>query len=428
MEQHPIPRDISGFQFKLIGDMTLKQFGYLLVFSVSGYILFKILPMGLVINAIVGGITAFCGIIFAFIPFQDRPVDQWILAFVKSVYSPTQFIYFKQNEPPSILTSNPVYKNIAVVHHQQMLDSKKLLDNYLSKIPLKPTDSFDRNENRLLAEKLALFAVPVAVKTPIINQNFQQQTPTPPAHIANPVILEANKKKEPTKPVHAPKPAKKEVVLQNKSDQDQTVDMLKTELVKMKKQVDDSAKTQKTDPLLQKRFLELEQKLTTLLTERERLTQEIAKLKNYKTYEGQTVSPKAAAPNAPTSDNVKIISQQAATRIGILSPPAIPNLIIGIIKDYNQLSLPNILITVKDLRGTPLRALKTNNLGQFFASTPLPNGSYILEVEDPMKKYVFDLIQIKLTGQIVQPLEITSKVKNDPARERIAKELFQKNF
>lgn len=427
MEQHPIPRDISGFQFKLIGDMTLKQFGYLLVFSVSGYILFKILPMGPVINAIIGGITAFCGIIFAFIPFQDRPVDQWIFAFVKSVYSPTQFIYFKQNEPPSILTSNPVYKNIAVVHHQQMLDSKKLLDNYLAKIPLKPTDSFDRNENRLLAEKLALFAIPVAVKTPTTFEYLKKQTSQPPPSVS-PLILEANKKKDQPKPVHAPQKVKKETVLQNNKNQNQTVDMLKTQLVKMKKQVDDSTKMQKTDPLLQKRFLELEQKLTTLLTERERLTQEIAKLKNFKTYEGQTVTPKAAAPNDPTSDNVKIISQQAATRIGILNPPAIPNLVIGIIKDYNQLSLPNILITVKDLRGTPLRALKTNNLGQFFASTPLPNGSYILEVEDPMKKYVFDLIQIKLTGQIVQPLEITSKVKSDPARERIAKELFQKNF
>jgi len=27
MEQHPIPQQISSYQFKLVGDMTLAQFG-----------------------------------------------------------------------------------------------------------------------------------------------------------------------------------------------------------------------------------------------------------------------------------------------------------------------------------------------------------------------------------------------------------------
>ncbi|EKD47460.1 MAG: hypothetical protein ACD_66C00049G0001, partial [uncultured bacterium] len=28
MEQHPVPQNVTGFQFKLIGDITLKQFAY----------------------------------------------------------------------------------------------------------------------------------------------------------------------------------------------------------------------------------------------------------------------------------------------------------------------------------------------------------------------------------------------------------------
>ena len=29
MDNHPIPQDVTGFQFRLIGDMTIKQFAYL---------------------------------------------------------------------------------------------------------------------------------------------------------------------------------------------------------------------------------------------------------------------------------------------------------------------------------------------------------------------------------------------------------------
>jgi len=29
MEQHPIPQNITGYQFRLVGDMTLKQFAML---------------------------------------------------------------------------------------------------------------------------------------------------------------------------------------------------------------------------------------------------------------------------------------------------------------------------------------------------------------------------------------------------------------
>ena len=101
---------------------------------------------------------------------------------------------------------------------------------------------------------------------------------------------------------------------------------------------------------------------------------------------------------------------------------------IGIEEDTAKNILPNVLITIKDMRGTPLRALKTSKLGQFFTSTPLGNGDYILEIEDPQKRFYFDLIQLKLEGKIIQPLEVSAKKQNDPVRDKLSKELFQKNF
>ena len=54
MQQHPVPRNVTGFQFKLVGDMTLKQFGYLAGGVVMGYIAFRAVPGPAVIKFMIG--------------------------------------------------------------------------------------------------------------------------------------------------------------------------------------------------------------------------------------------------------------------------------------------------------------------------------------------------------------------------------------
>ncbi len=426
MEQHPIPRNITGFQFKLIGDMTLKQFGYLAGGSIIGYALFKLLPLPSFITIILGGLSFFTGIAFAFLPFQDRPLDQWLFAFIKSVYAPTQFIYRKDNQPPDILlqtSSRP--KMVPISQQKQFADSKKMLDAYLSRFPKNsPIDSFDQNERIYISQTLALFAHTTVPKTQ--PPTPPQQKPIPPAPVV-PVILEAKKERPLPPPVHAtssnkPEEKQKQII----SDTNQAR-QLAVELEKLRREMQQKATSKASDPMLEKRFLELEQKLTGLLTEREKLTAELAEFRKKESLIGKAVQPQAIQ-ETPQTSNVKIISQQQATNAGILSPATVPNLVMGIVNDQDHNSLSNILITIKDMRGTPLRALKTNRLGQFFASTSLSNGTYVMEVEDPQKRFAFDLVELKLTGQIFQPLAIIAKQQVDPVREKLSKELFQKNF
>jgi len=94
MEQHAIPQQISNYEFKLVGDMTLKQFlkaavGIVLAFLInaSGLIFFLKYPLMLICG---GG-----GLMMAFVPFQDRPLETWVMAFLKSIYSPTIYTYKK---------------------------------------------------------------------------------------------------------------------------------------------------------------------------------------------------------------------------------------------------------------------------------------------------------------------------------------------
>jgi len=95
MENHPIPQDITSFQFRLIGDMTIKQFVYL----AGGFILawiFFILPIP-ILNLLLAVLSALLGIGLAFLPIAGRPMDIMIRYFIKSLFSPTQFVYQASN-------------------------------------------------------------------------------------------------------------------------------------------------------------------------------------------------------------------------------------------------------------------------------------------------------------------------------------------
>lgn len=109
-----------------------------------------------------------------------------------------------------------------------------------------------------------------------------------------------------------------------------------------------------------------------------------------------------------------------ATAVGTPFVPDVPNLITGIIKDSRGNVLPNILIEVKDKDGNPVRAFKTNPLGQFASATPLLSGTYTISFEDPQGKHSFDAVEITANGEVLLPFEIISI----DARERLRQELF----
>lgn len=94
MEQHPIPQQISSYEFKLVGEMTLSQFakaagGIVLAFLINASGLFWLLRIPLMI------LTGGGGLVLAFVPINDRPAEVWVKAFLKSIYSPTIYIYKK---------------------------------------------------------------------------------------------------------------------------------------------------------------------------------------------------------------------------------------------------------------------------------------------------------------------------------------------
>ncbi|MBU3935112.1 PrgI family protein [Patescibacteria group bacterium] len=97
MEQHPIPQQISSYEFKLVGEMTLKQFlkaggGIAVAFLINSTKMFILFRLPLMALFGLGGLA------LAFVPFQDRPLETWIFSFWKAIWSPTIYTYKKRGD------------------------------------------------------------------------------------------------------------------------------------------------------------------------------------------------------------------------------------------------------------------------------------------------------------------------------------------
>lgn len=84
----------------------------------------------------------------------------------------------------------------------------------------------------------------------------------------------------------------------------------------------------------------------------------------------------------------------------------IPNAISGVVFDKGGRFIVDGVVLIKNVTGQNLRALKTNQLGQFVAATSLPSGKYY--VETSKSGHSFDIVEVNLVGGIVPPVEIRS--------------------
>lgn len=178
MEQHPLPRQITSFEFKLVGFMTLHQFIYLLIFIPTGFAVYKIIPIPF-LNVFFGFIIASIGLLLAFLPVNDRPLDVFLKNLYKRLTSPTQYLYNKTNQPETIANINqPIPDSLKTKEH---LDSQEKLTKYLQS--KKPETTTDQLITRTSASVKAALEEPVvevaATKLPAkVVEKIMKQTKT----------------------------------------------------------------------------------------------------------------------------------------------------------------------------------------------------------------------------------------------------------
>lgn len=358
MEQHPIPQQISSYQFKLVGDMTLKQF-----FQVAGGVVIALIFYSTPLHPIIKWpfiiFFVLLGAALAFLPFEERPLERWIVAFFRSIYSPTLYSWKKTAKPPIFYTETavvPEIKNIQVsatteVNTAKLEEAEK---SFLSKIGglwsnLTPTPKPAPTQ-------------PVAVPTPTVSVVNVPLTPSQPA--VN--VQDQSKVTQPMdilQPVDKPEP-KPETV------SNIAIPHLEPIVV-----------TKSTPKIV------VEEKVSQF-SETPIKTEEI---------EGQKLQETKITANAAE------FSVDSAPP----SPPIAVNTIVGQVMDQDRKIIEGAILEIKDSLGRPVRALRSNKAGHFIIVTPLQNGKYEVTIEKD--GFVFEPISFDAIGEMIPPIAIRGK-------------------
>ena len=445
MENHPIPQDVTGFQFKLIGDMTIKQFAYVATGAILAFVCFYA-PISPFIKLPIGVVFGLFGAALAFLPLEGRPVDAMVSYFIKALVTPNQYAYHKIGGSialfaiPAVIRTPAATAAIAAKQKTfKTVDENKAaqLQEYLHSVQKHTTSPLDEKEQLFLQHALT-----GSVQSIDSSPSPLQVSPTAPAN----------------QPIKADTPLTPKEMEEQEANLALEAASVKYELNEAKEheaKEKDAAKVATTH----QQVTTLEQKLSSLLAQKEEIEKELALLKTPPTPIAQpapatipatpqptlqhseeqiavdvaqqlspTPAPVAqtthieplAAPTPTAAPTIRKIPADMAKSIGLPRMPEVPNLIVGIVKDPRGNILQNILVEVKDKEGIPARAFRTNSLGQFASATPLSNGSYTIEFEDPKTQHKFDVVEIIAQGEIMLPLEIISH----DAREELRKELF----
>jgi hypothetical protein len=169
------------------------------------------------------------------------------------------------------------------------------------------------------------------------------------------------------------------------------------------KQIED-IKNQEMSLSLDQREI-LENKISQLDNSRQSLADQIVQLqRSLANFQPSNIPPSGIN----VSPSVRIVPKSNVSPTLSLSDQ--PNVVSGLVKDLSNQPVVGAIVLINDHSGKPVRALKTNKIGQFITNTPLENGTYYLEIEK--EGTVFDTTQIMLSGQIVPILEIRGRFIN----------------
>jgi len=529
--QHPVPQNVMDVEFKVIGDLTVRQLMYLFAGMVTVYSFYKTgLPTFW--KYIFISISGALSIAVAFIPIQERGLDKWLVSFIKAMISPTQMVWRKTYSPPAYFLADyaEIIKNEIIT--LTPAKSRNKLDEYLGQVPESMT-KLDKFESKRLDDIQFAFSKPYEGSIPVkitpnpsliigMPSGLMYQEPITetitipdldePEDVEEDIKIEKkeekkNDKKEIKEIVEEKKPPQRKEIV--KSEMDSKMEMLKamprvvirneslnqidrvmTNLpVELKGEINikttsriprtivaesirnlksqesslekkvaellDVAKKAKTElkdkpekaaqaqsriEFFSKKFNKLKEEkedlataltksssslenigdsesketlnteVTSLKSKNELLTQhlsaiqkELFELKNPgKTFvKPDDTNPPQSEPDINTAD-VHLPPHLRRKQNQIADQKS--NIIHGIVKNKDGDLLENAVVIIKDANGDVMRALKTNQLGQFKTQTAVPNGGYSVEAIKGGQK--FDIISVEAFGQQIRPINL----------------------
>lgn len=383
MDNHPIPQDVTGFKFRLIGTITVKQFAYILVGGIPAYLIF-LTPLPFLVKLPLMIIFGALGFGLAFIPIDGRPMDLMLTKFLKAIPADNQYIYRKKGADISLF--------IPSTHAQQKKEQKATTFQHQTAalpqfLPTPPLE-LEEDENEFVQKVQSIFedsTLPATSSTnptlPTTATDTGEQHSTPTTSTTAPSVSQSSLES----------PAVDSGPVETTLGHEQTVSSENPSIQPL---------TTEQPPAASSTLPSLKQDTGIEMTIQSPALQ------------GNTLLTK--------SPRVKILTGQAAVESGFPTIPDTGNVLLGILKDPREKALENMLVEVYDEHDNPVRTFKTNALGQFRSATTLPSGDYTIKFEDIKKTHEFDTIKVHLDGSVFLPIEVISM----DAREKLRQELF----
>jgi hypothetical protein len=386
MREHPIPQDITGYRFHIIGNMTIKQFaqmgaGCLLAFLIYSTNLINIIKWPLI------GLSIGLGALVAFVPFEERPLDHWLVTFFKILYKPTKFYWKKEAKIPEAFLYTPQTKTTLADDEFDLSPVRReRIREYLSSVNRHgyhlEQDQID--EQARISDLMQTFA---QIKTASTIKNNLDAKPDLKVRVRG--LGQSDQAHYQWGSTHGENYTQD---TQRSLIYDQTI----------------------ATPIEYRAPLATEQVAQNIQVPEQGFIR-IAQNTQVDDAAVNTLSSNQNAGNQAYIDNAAIQQEETLQVSGAVTynsqlpfpaPPTEPNVVVGMVLTPQHDLVNDAIVEIKNQKGTTIRAVKTNALGQFFISTPLPNGNYFIVTEkDDM---TFTPIQLPINDTVVHPIEIRS--------------------
>ncbi len=143
-QQHPIPQNVLGVEFKLVGALTMRQFLYVAVAVVIAYLIYSATGLIVAIRYPLSLIIALTGLAAAFLPIQNQTFDKWVGHFVGAITSPTQRVWRKAPSPPEFFYLN--YRPVRQTTVISPVKDRARLEEYLKHLRQGHPEETELNE------------------------------------------------------------------------------------------------------------------------------------------------------------------------------------------------------------------------------------------------------------------------------------------
>ena len=341
--------------------MTLKQFfqlagGCLISLLIYSTALHPILKWPLIIFFVAFGAA------LAFLPFQERPLEKWVVAFFRSIYSPTIYTWRPYAVAPAFFQTETTQDMSSSVSGSASTSTASSANN--SKLPF--LSNLEEAENNFLNKVGVLFvATPTIVPVIPPAANVMQTTPQPSVM-----------------PIST---------IPNNFPSATTVGS-----------VNPSIRPEVIVPQIQPLQIPQAPKPHYILSEEKQNIGPANPISMFSTGSAQQVFSANVEANTATVSRAQFSVDAAPPSL-----PENPNLIVGQVMDKDGKIIEGAILEIKDEAQRPVRALKSNKAGHFMIVTPLLNGRYEIEIDK--EGYEFSPLSFEAKGEIIPAIAIQAK-------------------